>query len=43
MQQLVFLFLIDDNQQPDSKDTKNKNEKCREHASLNYGEYGKLG
>ena len=30
MPQLVFLFFIDDSQQPNSKDTQNDNEKCRE-------------
>ena len=35
MPQQVFSFLIDDNQQPDSKDTKKENEKCSEHCSVN--------
>ena len=37
LQQIVFSFLIDDNQQPDTKDTKNENEKCSKHGGLNDG------
>ena len=42
MQQQVFSFVIDNTQQPYSKDTENENEKCSEHGGLNDGGNGKF-